>query len=337
MLNMNANADRERRRISMAELDALKFQEGQRKESVAGLNAMPGQVGPQRSGYHNEGDYRAGLARQSGIANLTSELSGKGGIDVAHSYGRSPALSALKQAAPVNLPEADTDNLSHYGRLAAVQGANTQNQRLREAAFAESTEDDPYYVGKRGDLARAEAIKNARATGEATVAKHEAEFPMREDLLRDERARARERGYYDPAVETAKVKGQADVARAGADRQRERSAAIKAFADLAKTASGIEPEIDTDELEPSKATGPYGAALRGLGLGTTRKRKPNPQYDTIQRAMEEARTAFGGGEEGGGAGGQELSQQDLQDFATEQGIKIEEARELARQYGYAIR
>jgi hypothetical protein len=314
---------------------------------------MPGQTGAPRSGYNSERDYITGLERQSKIADLTSQLSDRPQKQsVQHSYagtdfarGR-PAMSAMREAANPRVDASDSDNLDYYGRLASVQGAQTQGQRLREQAFQESTADDPHFENRRGDISREQArknaemtreesIKNAAAAGRAASEKYAAEYEMREQQERDkrwtERSAARERGYYDPQVEAARIKGEADVARAGADKQRERSAALKALTDLAKQQSLLEPELEEDV----PGTGFFG-------YGVEKRRKPNPAFESLTSAREEARAVLrglGGGEEGGGAGGgqEPLTMADIEEFAAENQMSVEEVLALAKQYGRAVR
>src|SRR6266545_3539293 len=98
MLNQAQIAGQQmRRRNDQNRLDELELTQGQFDDERDRLNASP-HPGAPYSGYSNEHEYREGLNRQGEIAGLRSKMSGKGGLNVSHTYAgtdfaRRPALS----------------------------------------------------------------------------------------------------------------------------------------------------------------------------------------------------------------------------------------------------
>src|SRR6266542_6397779 len=122
MLNQAQIAGQQmRRRNDQNRLDELELTQGQFDDERDRLNASP-HPGAPSSGYSNEHEYREGLNRQGEIAGLRSKMSGKGGLNVSHTYAgtdiaRRPSLSALGGAAmgrtPVD-PNEESDNAAYY-------------------------------------------------------------------------------------------------------------------------------------------------------------------------------------------------------------------------------
>jgi hypothetical protein len=333
------------------ELSNLRREQAGVDEENARLNSvMPfggrGPLGAPKSQFLGQQSYTNNLNRQSQIANLSSQLAGKGPANVIAHYpgggGAMPSsMNALRSAVSPSADAANAWNLAqpdpiereyNYERL---RQARLGNEAQGEQLWQVSKADSPYYREKEGDINRAEAERNATSQGTAAVNKYVAEDPMRRDVQFEQDRQARDRGYYDPAVEAARVKGEADIARAGADKSREQSAALKALTDLLKAQSAVQPEIETGTGETIPGTG-YGP----MDWWAKPKMKPNPAYEGLQAGVEDARRVLGmqtGQGGGGAAGGKQMSMEDLSAFADSKGMTLDEAQKLAEQHGYAIR
>lgn len=329
--DVNAQKARWRASVNRNTLASLDLEKEQRADSVAGINAIDRTSAP-RSGYLGERSYLTGIQHEADAAKLRSELDPKSGeYGMAHSYAgtnfaNSPAMSGLRRVASGDDGEpAETDNLNYYGRLAAVQNAQTQGQRARQVAFDESVANDPTFVNRRGDIAREQAVKDARATGDAESAKYAGEEPMRRDQDWERRALERDQGYSDPKIQAAEIAARAKVADTMADRQRERSQAMKSFADLAKQAGGIQPELE--ERVP-------GSGWLGSDWMAKKQKRPNPQWEAIQEAMDVARRQIGAGgpdvEQGRAGSVEGVNDEDIAAYAQQEGISLDQARSVAQ-------
>ena len=321
------------RQFKQNKLDELEYTQGQYDDERDRLNASP-HFGPDYSGYSNEHDYIGGLNRQGQIAGLRSQLSGKGPLKVNHTYAGTdfamrPSLSALSSAAG-RTPVADndeSDNAGYYIRQNAIREGQLRNNILEDAQNERALAFNPYRVAERGDVVRSENLKNARTAGDAAAETATRTYfgtePIRQDQRFESDALARDKGYYDPAVQAARIKGVADVNKAALDKDREQAAALKAYSDLVKTQAGISPTIS--EKDPN--TGFFGWGQKTI-------EKPNPQYAAGEQAIKDTRQVLGIHDQ---PQGQSISQDELAAFAQENGMSVDEAAKLAQQHGYTVR
>lgn len=328
------------RQFKQNKLSELEFTQGQYDDEKNRLNASP-HFGPDYSGYSNERDYLNGLNRQGQIAGLRSQLSGKGPLQVNHTYAGTnfamrPSLSALGSAAgrtPVAMND-ESDNSAYFARQHALRRMELENNVLEDAQNERAGVDNAYRVHQRGDIYRDEALRNAATAGDAAASQAKNAYfgtePIRQDQRFESDALARDKGYYDPAVAAATIKAQGDVTKAGLDRDREKSAALKAYSDLIKTQAGIPTTIQ--EKDPNS-----GVNFFGYQWGQKTVEKPNPQYAAGEQAIEDTRRVLGLGDQEQEGQGNELSQDDLAAFAQENGMSLDEAMKLAQQHGYTIR
>jgi hypothetical protein len=341
-------SDEASRGMALQSLVELEDQENQR------LNRKR-QGGPFASGYTGAKDYRAGLNRQGRIADLTSRLSGQGGATVQSFRSRPPqeaepmdSLRARARPGELARYEGPTDNLDFFARQALLENAQIQNQGLSEAVTEAGLAKLPGVQTERDRVARErmaelnkfqreQGVMGARAAGEAGVAKYGAEAPMRFDQDYEARAQARERGYYDPRVRQAEI--EATTARTGAQRAEEasrrgeRSAALKSLTDLLKQQSGLEPEIEEDV--PGTGFKPFRWVGGDMEVGRDKRRVPNPAWAALEEGAETARGVLRGGQPS--TGEKSLGMNEIEQFANENNISVDEALKLAEQHGYAVR
>lgn len=339
MLNQAQIAGQQlQRQFKQNKLDELNFTQGQYDDEKDRLNASP-HSGPDYSGYSNERDYLNGLNRQGSIAGLRSELAGKGPLQVSHTYGGTnfaarPSLSALSSMAgrtPVD-PNDESDNANYFLKQNAIRGGQLQVNAMEDAQNDRALSDNAYRVGQRGNIAREELARNARAAGQAGASEANEKYFGTEGIRNDQRFEQRsveaDQGYADPAVEIARIKGNADVQKAGMDKNREQAAALKAYTDLIKNQATLTPTVRNKVP---------GSGVLGTDWLAREEETPNPAFAAHQQAIDDARKVIGVGGNDPQQGGRELSSDQLQAFASENGMTLDEVTKLAQQYGYAIR
>ncbi len=292
----------------------LERTQGQFADKAAGLNASP-HSGPDFSGYDNEYEYRQGLNRAGEMAGLQSELSGRGPAKVQHTYAGTefamgPATRALQNRA-TDIYEGPTDNLDYFGRLAAVQGQNVQNERQRNAEFRERTLDDPVFAARRRAINRADTIDEGGAKGEAAAAEYLApgQDTRRRQETWDLEDRRRTLAPFDPAA----LRGEATLGSAALAADARRYAADASAG--ARTGSAAMNSLG--RLAGTMITSPDQGARVDSASGTIRPNVPG------QGQPPQGMKPFPAGR--------------LQSFAQQNGFSsVQAAAEYLRQVGYEV-
>jgi hypothetical protein len=236
-----------------------------------------GSMNAPHSPYLGERDYIESLNRQGNIANLRSELSGKGPANVM--AGRtSPALSGLTSRASVDFDRnIDPDDTINYQQKVLARDAAQERINVGRDLHAQDKEDyrrrtDPYAMeqygntvrgeaGRQGDFTREEGLKNAQTELDAYWLPDAMIKQDREARLAAEAARnrfqlpAEIRAGGQVGAAQARAGGQVGAAEANAG-GRTGSAAIRALEGLGTSDPGF--------TDPNRVAGATAAAEANL-------------------------------------------------------------------------
>lgn len=293
-----------KRRNSVSRLMELEQTHQQRADADAAM-------GPGRTSVTGATDYFQRLNDEGEQAGIQQTLAGRkpqvshsyGGTDFAEGgMGRRPSMAALQP----EQYDGPTDNLDYYGKLAAVQGRQVQNERQRNAEFEESTADDPVFAARRRDIHHADVVDEGAAQGEGHAA-----------------------GYLAPGQSTARRQKTWDDEAYNQANGPFSSAAIRGQAELAK-------QREISERESQKAL--IGADAR-IGSQAMRSYGSVAASEANQgRDVSEARTDLRNRLPGAGGGGQArtASMAQVAQVAQSRGIPVDELRRYYESKGYVI-
>lgn len=237
-----------------------------------------------------------------------------------------------------------SDNLDIAAKQASLRALQAQAEiadaRATDAVFAH----DPYRMrqdteqalereGAARDFERQQAVKDATNAN----AVYQAGEPMR-NLQDFEKDRAREEDYpYSKeyaGVEEARLKADATQREAQSNQARERGQALRTLGDLVRQQATTPPTLS--QPDPNS-----GFSIFGHTFGQRNVDVPNPAFDTLQSAVDDARSVIG--LDGAGQGqsspqGKVISRADFDAFIrSTPGMSQEQAIQLARQHGWTIR
>jgi hypothetical protein len=173
----------------------------------------PGRMwnGSNVSGPFGENLYNQRLNETGERAQLRGALAGKPvTVHGGGTYEDEPMPTAPRRSlAALSGGESESDNLGFYGRQAAVQGQQIQNERQRDAEFDQATADDPFFAGERRAIRHADIVDQGAAQGEGAAAEYLApgQNVARRQNLWDSEDRAKALGPYSPAA----IKGETQL------------------------------------------------------------------------------------------------------------------------------
>lgn len=202
-------------------------------------------MGPGRLAITGERDYFDRLNDEGEMSRIQSSLSGRR-PSLQHSYGGTSFAeegeSPMSSQRP-SMRALETDNSDYYARQAGLRRANADADRAETLAFDADTADDPVFVRRRGDLARDEFVRNARAEGEGESARFLApgQSDVRRQKMWDAEDAQQRLGPYSPAA----VRAENELAKQRLINERE---ALKAFA-------GYNGRIDAQRIRSFGAVG----------------------------------------------------------------------------------